>query len=49
MQAIVEALSEEHHNIARLLLVLEHQIEIFASAEMPDADVMIGVGDYRLD
>jgi len=49
MQAIVEALSEEHHNIARLLLVLEHQIEIFARAEMLDNDVIVGVGEYCLD
>ena len=49
MAAMIEVLREEHRNIGRLLRALEHQIEIFANAEAPDYDVIVGVADYFLD
>jgi hemerythrin-like domain-containing protein len=49
MAAMIEVLREEHRNIGRLLRALEHQIEIFASGDPPDYDVIVGVADYFLD
>ncbi|HWA61258.1 MAG TPA: hemerythrin domain-containing protein [Caulobacteraceae bacterium] len=49
MVAVIEALREEHRNIARLLDALERQIDIFAAAGAPDYDVVQGVCDYFLD
>jgi hemerythrin-like domain-containing protein len=49
MTSVIEALHKEHFDIARLLLALEHQIEIFAQAGSPDYDVIVGVADYFLD
>jgi hemerythrin-like domain-containing protein len=49
MAAVVETLQEEHRNIARLLLALEHQIDVFAQDGAPDYDVIGGVADYFLD
>jgi len=47
--AVIQALREEHLNIARLLAALEHQVEVFASAQSPDYDVIVGVAEYFLD
>jgi hemerythrin-like domain-containing protein len=49
MATVIEALREDHRNIARLLAALEHQIEIFADEGAPDYDVIVGVADYFLD
>ena len=49
MAAVINALREEHRNIARLLDVLEHQIGIFAEAGEPDYDIVSGIADYFLD
>lgn len=48
MAVVIEALREEHCNIARLLRALEYQIEIFAQDGAPDYDVIVGVADYFL-
>lgn len=49
MAAIIEALREEHRNIARLLGALEHQINVFARAGAPDYEVIRGIAEYFLD
>ena len=49
MAQVVEALQEEHRNIARLLQALEWQIDVFSNAGDPDYDVVTGVADYFLD
>src|SRR5690349_16320642 len=49
MAAMIEALREEHRNVARLLSALSHQIEVFAEAGDPDYDVVRGIADYFLD
>lgn len=49
MAAMIEALRDEHRNIARLLDALSHQIEVFAEAGDPDYDVVRGIADYFLD
>lgn len=49
MAAIIQALKEEHRNIARLLDALSHQIEVFAEAGDPDYDIVLGVADYFID
>ena|SRR5579872_3131343 len=46
---MIEVLREEHRNIGRLLRALDHQIDVFAAAEAPDYDVIVGVADYFLD
>lgn len=45
---VIEELREDHRNIARLLQVLERQIDIFGEAETPDYDIIVGVADYFL-
>ncbi len=45
---VTEALREDHRDIARLLQVLERQIDIFGGAETPDYDIIVGVADYFL-
>lgn len=49
MAVVIDALREEHRNIARLLAILEHQIEIFAQAGKPDYDILHGIADYFLE
>ncbi|HUO11528.1 MAG TPA: hemerythrin domain-containing protein, partial [Caulobacteraceae bacterium] len=49
MAAMIEILRKEHRNIRRLLLALEHQLEVFANEQSPDYDVIVGVADYFLD
>lgn len=45
---VTEALREDHREIAGLLRALERQIDIFARAETPDYDIVVGVADYFL-
>ena len=49
MSALIEALREEHRDMARLLAALAHQITVFAEGRAPDYDVILGVSDYFLD
>jgi hemerythrin-like domain-containing protein len=46
MAAVMEALREDHRNIARLLDALDHQISVFERGGDPDYDVLRGVADY---
>lgn len=39
MSNIIKILLEEHRNIDRLLLVLEHELEIFDRSEEPDYEI----------
>jgi len=43
---IIEFLREEHHNIEKLLLVLEHELSLFAGGERPDYEVIQAVIAY---
>ena len=49
MAAVIEALREEHRNIALLLDALEHQVGVFARGGDPDYDVVRGIAEYFLD
>ncbi len=49
MAQVIEALREEHRDIARLLDALEHEIGVFAEEGDPDYDVVRGVADYFLE
>ena len=49
MAKVIDALREEHRNLARLLRALEHQVAIFDDGGAPDYDVIVGVADYFLD
>lgn len=46
MVEVMDRLQREHRNIAKLLNALEHQLAIFDTAETPDYDVLVGIGDY---
>jgi hemerythrin-like domain-containing protein len=48
MEEIIRALRLEHANIARLLLALERQMEIFSEAGSPDYDIIDGIIEYFL-
>lgn len=49
MENLIETLLEDHLKMGRLLAALDHQIEVFASGEAPDYDVVVGVAEYFLD
>jgi hemerythrin-like domain-containing protein len=49
MAAVMDALREDHRNIARLLDALEHQISIFEQGGDPDYDVVRGVAQYFVE
>ena len=49
MPAVIESLRQEHHNIARLLGALEHQIDVFAGEGAPDYDVVRGIADFFME
>jgi hemerythrin-like domain-containing protein len=49
MAAVIGVLREEHRSIARLLDALEHQIDVFGRAGMPDYDVICGISAYFLE
>jgi len=43
---VIFQLREEHKNIARVLNVLEAEMAVFAQADRPDYDVLVGIADY---
>lgn len=49
MAAVIDALREEHRNMALLLGALEYQIDVFAQSGPPDYDVVCGISAYFLD
>jgi hemerythrin-like domain-containing protein len=49
MSNIIQVLLEEHRNIDRLLLVLEHELEVFDRGEAPDYEILQAVIDYFQD
>jgi hemerythrin-like domain-containing protein len=48
MVRLLDALREDHANMAKLLDAFEHQLAIFEKAEGPDYDVIDGVIEYCL-
>jgi len=46
---VIDALREEHRNMARLLNALEHQIEVTALAGAPDYQLILGIAEYFCD
>jgi|SRR5579862_729151 len=49
MTEILDVLREEHHNIEKLLLVLERELRVFNRAERPDYHVVQSVIEYFQD
>ena len=49
MPAAIDALRQEHVNMAKLLTLLERQVAIFDSGQRPDYDIMLGVVEYLRD
>ncbi|HEX3117170.1 MAG TPA: hemerythrin domain-containing protein [Bradyrhizobium sp.] len=49
MPKIIDLLLEEHQNIERLLLVLEHELEIFDRSGRPDYEILQTIIQYFQD
>lgn len=49
MSNIIQILLEEHRNIDKLLLVLEHELEVFDRSEAPDYEILQAVIEYFQD
>ena len=49
MSNIIQILLEEHQNIDKLLLVLEHELEVFDRSEEPDYEILQAVIQYFQD
>ena len=49
MSNIIQILLEEHWNIDKLLLVLEHELEVFDRSEEPDYEILQAVIQYFQD
>jgi hemerythrin-like domain-containing protein len=49
MSNIIKILLEEHRNIDRLLLVLEHELEVFDRSEEPDYEILRAIIEYFQD
>jgi hemerythrin-like domain-containing protein len=49
MSNIIQILLEEHRNIDKLLLVLEHELEVFDRSEEPDYEILQAVILYFQD
>lgn len=49
MSNIIQVLLEEHRNIDKLLLVLEHELEVFDRSEEPDYEILQAVIQYFQD
>ncbi len=49
MSNIIKILLEEHRNIDRLLLVLEHELEVFDRSEEPDYEILRAIIQYFQD
>lgn len=46
MADVMQQLSEDHRNIARLLAILERQLAIFDRAERPDYELLMAIAEY---
>ena len=46
MADVLQQLSEDHRNIARLLAILERQLIRFDRAERPDYELLMAIADY---
>ena len=46
MTDVLQQLSEDHRNIARLLVVLERQLALFEDAKRPDYELLMAIADY---
>ena len=49
MSNIIQILLEEHRNIDKLLLVLEHELEVFDRSEEPDYEILQAIIQYFQD
>ena len=49
MAEIIDALRAEHRNIARLLVILERQVDRMEAGERPDFDLIEQIVDYFFD
>ncbi len=49
MTDVLDAIHEEHANMAEMLNALERQLAAFDAGETPDYDIVRGVVDYCLD
>jgi hemerythrin-like domain-containing protein len=49
MPKIIDLLLEEHQNIEKLLLVLEHELEIFDRSDRPDYEILQTIIQYFQD
>ncbi len=49
MVEIIEVLRQEHHNIEKLLRVLERELSVFDRGDRPDYEVVLAVIDYFKD
>ncbi len=49
MPKIIDILLEEHQNIEKLLLVLEHELEVFDRSGRPDYEIIQSIIDYFQD
>jgi hemerythrin-like domain-containing protein len=49
MSNIIQILLDEHRNIDTLLLVLEHELEVFDRSEEPDYEILQAVIEYFQD
>jgi Uncharacterized conserved protein len=49
MPKIIDILLEEHQNIEKLLLVLEHELELFDRSERPDYEILQTIIQYFQD
>src|ERR1700688_3929980 len=49
MPKIIDILLEEHQNIEKLLLILEHELEIFDSSGRPDYEILQTIIQYFQD
>src|SRR5674476_1679741 len=49
MPKIIDILLEEHQNIEKLLLVLEHELEVFDRSERPDYEILQAIIQYFQD
>ena len=49
MPKIIDILLEEHQNIEKLLLVLEHELELFDRSDRPDYEILQTIIQYFQD
>jgi hemerythrin-like domain-containing protein len=46
MPKIIDILLDEHQNITKLLLVLEHELEVFDRSRRPDYEILQSIIQY---